>query len=441
MATPADTDGVASERFRIAVIGAGYVGIPTAVLLSHFGHDVVVAERDDYRREMLQAGRSPIMEEGLEEILSRCLASGRLTFVDNATVAVTGAQVVFLCVATPTGDEGRADLTQIDAAVVEITPFLSDGAIVVNKSTVPVGTAERVVKLLGRPAISVVSNPEFLREGSAVRDSFNPDRTVVGSSDLDAAKWVGALFSPTGAGLHLTDACTAELIKYAANAFLATKISYINSIAQLCDAVGADVIDLVRGVGLDPRIGSAFFNPGPGWGGSCLPKDASALLAIAHDAGVTLPIVRAAVEANRQVQSHIVDRVRELVGGSLSGVHVAVLGLSFKAKTSDRRDSPSLAVSSLLLAAGALVTAYDPTVSAGDAHVDLVGIDIVGSALDAVHGAHAIVVLTEWAEFAALDYAELGDVVAQRIIYDARNIINISAAQSAGFRTSGVGRP
>ena len=441
MATPADTDGVASNRVRIAVIGAGYVGIPTAVLLSHFGHDVVVAERNDLRRETLEAGCSPIMEEGLEEILSRCLASGRLTFVDDATVEVSGAQVIFLCVATPTGEQGRADLSQIDAAVVEITPFLSDGAIVVNKSTVPVGTAERVGALIGRPAISVVSNPEFLREGSAVRDSFNPDRTVVGSSDLDAAKTIGALFSPTGAVLHLTDARTAELIKYAANAFLATKISYINSIAQLCDAVGADVLDLVHGVGLDPRIGSAFFHPGPGWGGSCLPKDASALLAIADDAGVTLPIVRAAVEANRQVQSHIVDRVKHLVGGSLSGVRVAVLGLSFKAKTRDRRDSPALAVSSLLTAAGAHVSAYDPTVKAPDIDGDLDGIEVKDSSLEAARGAHAVVVLTEWAEFASLDYGALSEVVAQRVIYDARNIINISAAQSAGFRTSGVGRP
>jgi UDPglucose 6-dehydrogenase len=441
MATPVDTNGVARDGAKIAVIGAGYVGIPTAVLLSHFGHQVVVAERDPHRREALQAGRSPIMEEGVEEILSQCLASGRLTFVDDATVAVKDAQFVFLCVATPTGSEGQADLTQIDAAVLEIGPHLAPGAVVVNKSTVPVGTAERVAGLLERNEISVVSNPEFLREGTAVRDSFSPDRTVVGSNNADAANAVGALFSPTGAPLHLTDARTAELIKYAANAFLATKISYINSIAQLCDAVGADVIDLVRGVGLDPRIGSAFFNPGPGWGGSCLPKDASALLSIARDAGVGLPIVQAAVEANSQAQNHIVDRVRELVGGSLGAVRIAVLGLSFKAKTSDRRDSPALAVSALLISAGARVVAFDPTVSAGSSDSDLDGIETVSSPLEAARGAHAVIVLTEWAQFGELDFVQLGEAVAQRVIYDARNIIDVAAATAAGFRTSGVGRP
>jgi UDPglucose 6-dehydrogenase len=440
MATPAETAGVARDRVRVAVIGAGYVGIPTAVLLSHFGHDVVVAERDSHRRDTLMAGRSPIMEEGLEEILASCLASGRLRIVADAQEAVADAKVIFLCVATPTGDNGNADLTQIDAAVIEIAPALSDGAIVVNKSTVPVGTAERVARLIDRAAVSVVSNPEFLREGTAVRDSFNPDRTVVGSDDVEAAKAVGQLFSPTGATMHLTNARTAELIKYAANAFLATKISYINSIAQLCDAVGADVIDLVKGVGMDPRIGSAFFNPGPGWGGSCLPKDASALLSIADEAGVDLPIVSAAVQANHQAQAHIVDRVRELVGGTLNQIPVTVLGLSFKAKTSDRRDSPALAVINLLMSAGATVTAYDPTVPVGLTDADLSGIHLAASIEDAARGAHAIVVLTEWGEFASIDYSALADVVTNKIIYDARHIIDETAAVKAGFGSFGIGR-
>ena len=440
MATSAETNGVALVKHRIAVIGAGYVGIPTAVLLSHFGHEVVVAERDRHRRESLQVGRSPIMEEGLEEILTTSLASRRLTIIEDAATAVAGAKFVFLCVATPTGEDGRADLSQVDAAVREIAPHLGDDAIVVNKSTVPVGTTERVAELMGRASVAVVSNPEFLREGTAIRDSFSPDRTVVGSSDDDAARQVGELFAPTGAPLQITNARTAELIKYAANAFLATKISYINSISQLCDSLGANVTDLVRGVGLDPRIGFAFFNPGPGWGGSCLPKDAAALLSIAADVGVELSLVQSAIDANRRQQIHIVDRVTQLAGGSLEGVKIGVLGLTFKAKTSDRRDSPALAVTELLRSAGADISVFDPTVPVGCPDSDLEGLTLTTSAIDAAHNARVIVVLTEWDEFRFLDFAALGQVVAQKTIYDARNILDAHAAHAAGFRVSAVGR-
>ena len=440
MTTPAESDGVASPSRRIAVVGAGYVGIPTAVMLAHFGHHVIVAERDPVRLSALQSGNSPIMEEGLSALLRSTLASGRLTVVADAAVAAANADIVMLCVATPIGTDGRADLTQIDDTVAQIRDSLGEHAIVVNRSTVPVGTAERVTKLLGRPSIRVVSNPEFLREGAGVSDSFQPDRTIIGSDDPEAARIIGELFAPTRAPVHYTSSRTAELIKYASNAFLATKISFINSLARLCDEVGSDVDELSYGLGMDPRIGFLSLRPGPGWGGSCLPKDMSALESIASDARVEMPMLRAAIEANHVQQAYVVDQVRELAGGSLQGVNIGVLGLTFKAKTADRRDSPALVITAALMDQGAQVRAFDPTVTVGSTDGDLAHLVITASVQDAVAHADVIVVLTEWSEFENLNFDDLAGFVRQRNLYDARGVINVSAARAAGFRVSVLGR-
>ena len=429
-----------SHPERIAVIGAGYVGIPTAVMLAHFGHSVVIAERDEFRRESIRSGRSPILEEGLEDVLAAVVESGQLEVTDDAVKAVAGAKFVFLCVATPMDDDGRANLSFIDAVAREIAHELHDDAIVVNKSTVPVGTMERVRSIINRPGVRVVSNPEFLREGTALGDSLKPDRIVVGAEDREAAKSVAQLFASTGAPVVVTDATTSELIKYASNAFLATKLSFINTMSRLCDQLGADVDDLVRGMGSDHRIGFPFLNPGPGWGGSCLPKDTSALVAIAADAGLSLDVIRAAIESNSAQQRHIVTQVATLVGGSLSGKTVAVLGLTFKANTGDRRDSPALQVAELLLAAGARLHSFDPTVSADDSSSDVANLGVCATLEEAVVGADAAVVLTEWAMFRSLEWSRLVPTMAQPCIYDARSVVDLEAARAAGATVRSIGR-
>jgi UDPglucose 6-dehydrogenase len=440
MVTVAASAGTVANPQVIAVIGAGYVGTPTAVLLAHFGHHVTLAERDDERRTSLIKGVSPLMEEGLEELLVATQATGRLSIVADAASAVAGCHYVFLCVATPTGDDGRADVTAVDAVVHEIRQCLEAGAIVVNKSTVPVGTAERVSRMLERDDVHVVSNPEFLREGSALRDSLAPDRIVVGANDRVAAALVAELFSPTSAPVVVTDARTAELVKYAANAFLAAKLSFVNEMAQLCDALGADVADLVTGVGHDTRVGFSYFSPGPGWGGSCLPKDAAALLAMGQDAGVRLRITSSAVDANAAHIAYIVGRVRELCDGQLRGARVAVLGLTFKANTGDRRDSPAVAVVAALRDAGCVVAAYDPTVSTDDASDDLRGVQVAVSVVDAAKGARTVVVLTEWSEFARIDLTAVGAVMAEKNLLDTRGVVDATTAQRAGFRLVTLGR-
>ena len=425
---------------RIAVIGAGYVGIPTAVMLAHFGHSVVIAERDEFRRESLRAGRSPILEEGLEEVLAAVVQSGQLEVSGDAVQAVAGAKFVFLCVATPMDNDGRADLSYIDAVAQQIALALRDDAVVVNKSTVPVGTMERVRAIINRPGVRVVSNPEFLREGTALGDSLKPDRIVVGAEDREAAKSVADLFSSTGAPVVVTDATTSELIKYASNAFLATKLSFINTMSRLCDQLGADVDDLVRGMGSDHRIGFPFLSPGPGWGGSCLPKDTSALVAIAADAGLSLEVVRAAIASNAAQQRHIVQQVATMVGGTLSNKTIAVLGLTFKANTGDRRDSPALEVAALLAAAGATLRSFDPTVAVDDPGEDVADLGVCASPAEAVTDADAAVVLTEWAMFSSLEWDRLLPMMTQPCVYDARGVVDIAQAQSAGATVRRIGR-
>ncbi len=293
----------------MAVIGAGYVGLPTAATLAHFGHHVVLAERDTSRLSALRSGRMPIVEAGLDELVAGGVAAGNLSFTDSAIEAVKGAAFVFLCVPTPQSADGSADLSYVEAAAKEIASSLEPGAIVVNKSTVPVGSANMVEKVIGRSDIGVVSNPEFLREGTAVLDSLNPDRIVVGADDARAAASVGELFSSTRAPLIVTDATTSETIKYASNAFLATKLSFVNALAGLCEEVGADARDVLLGLGYDKRIGFEFLRPGPGWGGSCLPKDTRALLHIAGEAGYDFSLLAGAIASNDEQLSRVVAKV------------------------------------------------------------------------------------------------------------------------------------
>jgi UDPglucose 6-dehydrogenase len=430
----------------VAVIGAGYVGLPTAATLAHFGHRVVLAERDAPRLAALRSGVMPIVEVGLNELVAEGVDAGHLRFTASATEAVVGAEFVFLCVPTPQGDDGSADLSYVEAAAKEVGPHLEHGAIVVNKSTVPVGSATLVEKVIGRPDIRVVSNPEFLREGSAVRDSLHPDRLVVGADNAEAAALVGNLFASTGAPLIVTDATTSETIKYASNAFLATKLSYINAVAGLCEEVGADVRDVMLGMGYDKRIGFEFLRPGPGWGGSCLPKDTRALLHIAEAAGYDFSLLAGAIASNEQQLARVVAKVETACGGDLEGVTVGVWGLTFKANTDDRRDSPSLQIAHRLAALGATVRAFDPTVAVGpgtdpdDVPTDLAGLTLCADPIEAVTGASALVVLTEWDEFRWLDFSTVLSVMTAPSIVDARNLLDPAAVRRMGFTYTGIGR-
>ena len=429
-----------TNRQRVAVIGAGYVGLPTAATLAHFGHHVVLAERDQSRLAALRSGRMPIVEADLDELVAEGVAAGNLSFTDSAVEAVRGAAFVFLCVPTPQSADGSADLSYVEAAAKEIASSLQAGAIVVNKSTVPVGSANMVEKVIGRPDISVVSNPEFLREGTAVLDSLNPDRIVVGADDARAAGKVGELFSSTQAPLIVTDATTSETIKYASNAFLATKLSFVNALAGLCEEVGADARDVLLGLGYDKRIGFEFLRPGPGWGGSCLPKDTRALLHIAGEAGYDFSLLAGAIASNDEQLSRVVAKVEVACGGSASGATVAVWGLTFKANTDDRRDSPSLQIAHRLAALGATVQAFDPTVDAESDFPDLQDLQLRDDPYAAAAGAQALVVLTEWDEFRWLDFSLVLAAMSEPNIVDARNLLDPAAVRRMGFRYTGIGR-
>jgi UDPglucose 6-dehydrogenase len=431
----------------VAVIGAGYVGLPTAATLAHFGHRVVLAERDAPRLAALRSGVMPIVEVGLNELVAEGVDAGHLRFTASATEAVVGAEFVFLCVPTPQGDDGSADLSYVEAAAKEVGPHLEHRAIVVNKSTVPVGSASLVEQVIGRHDIRVVSNPEFLREGSAVRDSLHPDRLVVGAADAEAAALVGSLFASTGAPLIVTDATTSETIKYASNAFLATKLSYVNAVAGLCEEVGADVRDVMLGMGYDKRIGFEFLRPGPGWGGSCLPKDTRALLYMAEAAGYDFSLLAGAIASNEQQLARVVAKVEAACGGSLEGVTVGVWGLTFKANTDDRRDSPSLQVAHRLADLGATVRAFDPTVAVDsdatnpdELPADLAGLLLCADPFEAATGARVLAVLTEWDEFRWLDLSRVLSVMATPSIVDARNLLDPAAVRRMGFAYTGIGR-
>lgn len=428
---------------RIAVIGSGYVGLTTGACLASLGHRVVCADLDAAKVDQLSRGVVSILEPGLPELVAQGLAAGRLRFVSSAAEAVgTGAEaaeVMFLCVPTPMGDGGAADLAAVESVVAEVRDRLASGCVVVNKSTVPVGTAARTAQLLDRADIPVVSNPEFLREGSAVEDFLKPDRIVVGCDAQDAAERVAALYARLGAPTVLTDAASAEMVKYAANCFLAMKLSYVNAVAELCERLGADVLDVTEGIGYDRRIGQAFLQPGPGWGGSCLPKDTHALLQVASEAEFDFALVRASLETNTRQQARMVDKVRDAVGGSLEGRRVGLLGLTFKAGTDDLRDSPALAVAELLAAEGADLIGYDPGVRAAVPGMTD-ALQVADDPLKVASGAAALVVLTEWPEFRVLDWGRLAELVERRLVIDTRNLLDADVLRRVGFEVRGVGR-
>ena len=356
---------------RVGVIGAGYVGLTTAVCLAHLGNEVRCSDVDNDRVYGLSMGNVPIIEDGLAELLRQGLGSGALAFSTDNAWGVDGADFIFLCVPTPQGPNGRANISIIERVATEIGPHLAPDAIVVNKSTVPVGSTHIVERALGRPDVRVVSNPEFLREGSAVQDFLHPDRVVIGADDEASAIRLSALYLRLGAPVLVTDPATAETIKYASNAFLATKLSFINAVAALCEVVGADVRQVALGMGYDPRVGSSFLKPGPGWGGSCFPKDVAALIGIAEDAGYDFALLKGVVTVNTGQYERVVEKTLRLAGGEVRGKRVALWGVTFKARTDDIRDSPALEIARRLRELGAVVVAYDPTV-----HGSLDGLEV-----------------------------------------------------------------
>ena len=388
--------------------------------------------------ERLAAGEPTIVEDGLGDMLRTGLGSGRLRFVLGAANAVAEAEFVFLCVPTPQGADGAADVHYLEAVAAEIGPRLQHGAVVVNKSTVPVGSTILVEQILDRPDVAVVSNPEFLREGTAIHDALHPDRIVVGADDQAAAARVGALFSSTQAPLIVTDAATAETIKYASNAFLATKLSFVNAVSNLCEAVGADVRDVLLGMAYDHRIGFDYLRPGPGWGGSCLPKDTRALIYIGEQSGYDFSLLRGAINTNEAQLASVADKVREAVGGTLAGQTVGVWGLTFKARTDDRRDSPAVEIVRRLVAGGAVVRAFDPTVH-GPVPELPAGVEIHRDAYAVCEGAACVVVLTEWEELRWLDYAKVHDLLARPSVVDARNLLDPAALRRMGFTLRRLG--
>jgi UDPglucose 6-dehydrogenase len=420
---------------QIAVIGAGYVGLTTAACFSSLGHDVVCADIDEARVAQLSEGEIPIVEAGLEALVREGIESGRLRFVVGAENAAHSAEFAYLCVPTPQGDDGSADLSYIETAARQIGPVLPAEAVVVNKSTVPVGSTRAVERVLGRDDVLVVSNPEFLREGSAVHDFLNPDRIVIGSDDQSAAVRVASLYIGVTAPLIVTDPASAETIKYASNAFLATKISFVNAMAAVCEAVGADVKDVVLGMGYDKRIGHEFLKPGPGWGGSCFPKDSRALVHIAETAGYSFDLLQGVITVNEEQFHRVVEKVRTLVGHELSGVKVGVWGLTFKARTDDTRDSPALRIVGLLAEAGAEVRAYDPAVS-----TPIGGLDPAADPYSVCEDADVLVVLTEWDEFRWLDFDKVAGLMRRPLVVDARNLLDKPALQRRGFGYVGIGR-
>jgi UDPglucose 6-dehydrogenase len=420
---------------QIAVIGAGYVGLTTAACFSSLGHDVVCADIDEARVAQLSDGEIPIVEAGLEALVREGIESGRLRFVVGAENAARSAEFAYLCVPTPQGDDGSADLSYIETAARQIGPVLPAEAVVVNKSTVPVGSTRAVERVLGRDDVLVVSNPEFLREGSAVHDFLNPDRIVIGSDDQSAAVRVASLYIGVTAPLIVTDPASAETIKYASNAFLATKISFVNAMAAVCEAVGADVKDVVLGMGYDKRIGHEFLKPGPGWGGSCFPKDSRALVHIAETAGYSFDLLQGVITVNEEQFHRVVEKVRTLVGHELGGVKVGVWGLTFKARTDDTRDSPALRIVGLLAEAGAEVRAYDPAVS-----TPIGGLDPAADPYSVCEDADVLVVLTEWDEFRWLDFDKVAGLMRRPLVVDARNLLDKPALQRRGFGYVGIGR-
>ncbi|MEK9707891.1 MAG: UDP-glucose/GDP-mannose dehydrogenase family protein [Alphaproteobacteria bacterium] len=432
---------------KIAMVGTGYVGLVSGACFSEFGWDVVCVDNNSDKIAMLKHGRMPIYEPGLEDLVERNVAAGRLTFTTDLEAAVKDAQAVFIAVGTPSrrGD-GHADLSYVFQAAEDIARNADGYTVLVTKSTVPVGTGREVMKRIYavRPdaEIEIVSNPEFLREGSAIEDFMRPDRVVIGADTERAAEAVSALYRP----LYLRDTPiiktsleTAELIKYAANTFLATKITFINEFADLCEKVGADVQDVAKGIGLDGRIGSKFLHAGPGYGGSCFPKDTAALVRSARDAGAPISIVEQVISVNDNRKEAMARKIIDACGGDVSGKTIAVLGLTFKPNTDDMRDSPSLVIVPRLVEAGATVRAFDP-VGMDEAKKALDGPVWCRDAYDAMDGADAVAIVTEWNEFRALNLERVKSLLKKPVMIDLRNVYRPQQMRDTGFDYVSIGR-
>lgn len=431
---------------RIAMIGTGYVGLVSGACFADFGHLVTCVDKDFAKIEGLNAGVMPIWEPGLEALVKSNAERGRLSFTTDLKEAVKSAEAVFIAVGTPTrrGD-GHADLTFVFDAVRELAVVIRPGTVVVTKSTVPVGTGDQIESILreeGVTEVSVASNPEFLREGAAIADFKHPDRIVVGAEDAHSQDVLREIYRPlflNRAPILITGRRTAELTKYAANAFLAVKISFINEIADLCEAVDADVQDVARGIGLDNRIGPKFLHAGPGYGGSCFPKDTLALLKTADLAGVDQRIVRTTVEVNDRRKEQMVERVVRALGGDVAGKRVGVLGLAFKPNTDDMREAPSIPLVNGLVERGARVSAFDP-VAREQAEKVFTGIEFASDAYAAAERADALVIVTEWDEFRALDLERIAELLKGKLLVDLRNVYDRDEAEAAGLTYCGVGR-
>lgn len=434
---------------KITMIGTGYVGLVTGTCFAEFGHYVTCVDNDQEKINRLLRGEIPIYEPGLDELVKKGFDARRLNFTSVLSEAVADTEAVFMAVGTPSSRRGSgyADLTYIYEAAKELAPHLKSYTVIVDKSTVPVGTARQVQRIIREvnpeADFDVVSNPEFLREGAAITDFMRPDRVVIGVESKKAEDVMRAIYQP----LYLretpivqTDIETAELTKYAANAFLAIKISFINEIALLCDSVGADVVALAKGIGMDGRIGKKFLHPGPGYGGSCFPKDTLALMRIAQEHGQNLRIVEAAVEANAAQKAKMVKKVRDILGGSEAGKTIAVLGLAFKPETDDMRDAPALTIVSALLEKGARIKAHDPQSMEEAKKLLPAGVEYAKDAYDACADADAVIIMTEWNQYRALDLDQLATQMKGKMFIDLRNVYEPDTVKAKGFTYVGVGR-
>lgn len=420
----------------ISIIGAGYVGLVTGAGLAHLGHTVRIGESDPSRVERLRNGIVPIFEDKLPELLTEAARRGLISYHTSNQEAVEGSSLVFLCLPTPEADDGRADLRYINEVIDELANEVDPGVIFVVKSTVPPGTVSALRKRLadlGSQA-RIVSHPEFLREGRAVDDFLEPDRIVIGAWEEEDADAVAQLYASLETRVVRTDPTSAEMIKYANNAYLATRLTFVNTLANVCEAVGADILDVVEGIGLDHRIGPHFLQPGPGYGGSCFPKDTSALIAVAADAGYDFELLRAVIEADEEQRRRVAEKVRQAAGGGLHGRRIAMWGVAFKAGTDDLRESPALRIAALLQADGAEVVAYDP-----EAATDLV--TMAPDPLTAATNADVLLVATEWPEFTTVDLSEVARVMRGHRVVDARNLLDPKSVRAVGLDYWGLGRP
>ncbi len=425
------------------IIGTGYVGLVTGACLAEMGHAVICVDQDARKVSSLSGGRVPIYEAELEGLVRGNLESGNLSFTTDIDEAVSGSEFVFITVDTPSDAEGSADLSNVDEVARRIAAAINGYKVIINKSTVPVGSTKRVERIIEEAMgeyheFDVVSNPEFLREGTAVGDFQRPARIIIGSDSQKAAMRMTALYRGVDAPLLITDPASAEMIKYASNAFLATKVSYINAISNLCEAVGADVREVSLGMGYDERIGFEFLKAGPGFGGSCFPKDCRALLHVSRENGYDFDLLEGVLEVNHEQQERMLAKIERMAGG-LEGKRIGMLGLAFKANTDDVRESPALIIGRMLLEHGAMVTAYDPK-AMDNSRQELAGARFVDEAYDVADGADALVLLTEWDEFKWLDYERVKELMNSPLIIDTRNCLDPAVLRKLGFTYEGVGR-